>query len=661
MAISLELYLDDDSVVRRFVKDLIRIGRIESNDFQISDRRVSSHHAQIQQAESGYQYVDMGSKNGSMLMRANQEIAIRPHTPYSLELGDEILLGDKVNPIKMRVRSFDKELFSRDTLISKFNLTPQIKEEHLTQLIYQLGLEEHSGNMVDYTIHAILNKFVDFTAILHIPFDPKLAIQDAISAFINEKLNKTHVYQRKHDSIESSAYKDVFSKPNLSLMIDAFQQRKIGVIPFQKLTAEGHSILRNAVILPLHVREVNLGFFLVESLKATDIETLDWLRAVGNYLSVKLYLSQKLTLLHQSENELKEENQLLKNHQYDRRLMGESSSFKKVLQLLEKVSKNQAIVLFTGQHGTGKELAARYLSYKSSSSFTLIHCKALTEEQLEMELFGSIRHTSQGVIHKEGALSKAKGGVVFLNEIQEMPLSLQAKLLHVIKSKEVLAVGGQQVQSVKFRLITSSSEDLEQRVRDGLFLMDLYYLISVFPIHMPKLSERKEDIPMLSKYFKELAMSKHDTWIGDFTDETLDFLSKFDWPGNISQLENEIERVVLVYAGAEQIDKSCFEHLRMLQGSISMPYSKDQLVLNHYDQKEKVTAFSKEKIIAMMNEKKPLKEIMDSLEELVIRIRLNDFSQNRTRAAQSLELSRQALQAKLANWRKSEQTEEEDE
>jgi transcriptional regulator with PAS, ATPase and Fis domain len=91
-----------------------------------------------------------------------------------------------------------------------------------------------------------------------------------------------------------------------------------------------------------------------------------------------------------------------------------------------------------------------------------------------------------------------------------------------------------------------------------------------------------------------------------------------------------------------------------------MPYSKDQLVLKHYDQKEKVTAFSKEKIIAMMNEKKPLKEIMDSLEELVIRIRLNDFNQNRTRAAQSLELSRQALQAKLANWRKSEQAEDED-
>jgi DNA-binding NtrC family response regulator len=653
MSISLELHLNDDVVVQRFVKELINIGRNEGNDFQIADRRVSGQHAQIRQVDQGYHYIDTGSKNGSMLIRNGQEIMLRPHQPCALEVEDEILLGDRLDPIKVKIRNFDKNaLFSHDTMISHANLTSQIKEEQLTQLIYQLGLEDQVDQMISHTAQTILNKFLNFVTLSYFPFNPQESFQNSIQAISLDHLKKVTTFTKKNEKRSAEIFENALKAEMLPYLSESFQQKKISFYAYVR--KNGDDVLnRVAVVIPFYVKDVHLGLFLIESLKKPEQEILAWLQAISSYLSAKLYLSQKLLVLHQSETELKKENQQLRQNQLDRKMIGESSVFKKVLHLLEKVNKNQAIVLLLGENGTGKELSARYLSQKAGLNFAALHCQALNEDQLDSELFGYDRLVQGHAQKKEGLFVKAKGGVVFLNEIQELPLSIQMKLVQVIKHKEVIPNGLHQTEPVQFKLVVSSSAQLKNAVKDGKLLEDLYYLISVFPIEMPRLKDRREDIPLLIQFFKDSAMSKHDTWIGEFSLEAMSFLIQYDWPGNVSQLENEIEKAVLLYAGQEKVEGTAFAHLKNTQNQ-SISYTKDQLILKHYDQKEKTTAYSKEKIIALMNDKQPLKEIMDDLEELVIRIRLNDFNQNRTKTAQSLDLSRQALQAKLAKWRISE-------
>jgi len=231
---------------------------------------------------------------------------------------------------------------------------------------------------------------------------------------------------------------------------------------------------------------------------------------------------------------------------------------KEIHRLVEEVAGTTATVLITGPSGTGKELIARVIhqmSQRRSKPFVSVHCAALTETLLESELFGHERGAFTGAVAmRKGRFEMADGGSLFLDEVGEIPLSTQVKLLRVIQEREFERVGGSKIISVDVRIITSTNRDLKEDMEAGRFREDLFYRLNVFPIIMPSLSQRNEAILPLAEYFAgKFASAFGKKFIG-FTPRAQSVLQKYQWPGNIRELQNIIERAVILSPG--EIDQS---------------------------------------------------------------------------------------------------------
>ena len=235
-------------------------------------------------------------------------------------------------------------------------------------------------------------------------------------------------------------------------------------------------------------------------------------------------------------------------------IIGFSSAMQRVFDLLDKVIDTDTSVLIQGETGTGKELLAKVIHYNGhlkDKPFVAENCGALSENLLESEIFGHVKGAFTGAIaDKKGLFELANGGTVFLDEISDMPYSMQTKLLRVLQEYQIRPVGGSKYQRVDFRLISSTNRDLLQEVKKGRFREDLFYRIQVFPIVIPPLRKRKEDIPLLVTHFLEEHAVKFDRPVARLTPAALEILMQFDWPGNVRELQNEIERT-LTLAGDE--------------------------------------------------------------------------------------------------------------
>jgi len=236
--------------------------------------------------------------------------------------------------------------------------------------------------------------------------------------------------------------------------------------------------------------------------------------------------------------------------------IGEAPATKELLKLLEKVAVTDTTVLITGESGTGKELAARMihnLSNRRERPFIAVNCAALTETLLESELFGHEKGAFTGaIVRKPGRFELADGGTIFLDEIGEMSPGLQSKLLRVLEDGKLTRVGGIDEIGVDVRLLTATNRNLKDMVREGPFREDLYFRINVFPITMPPLRERVEDIPRLAKYF----LKKNNFAQPDLDGEIMSLLKGYAWPGNIRELKNILDRAMIL-AGDDPIDLSC--------------------------------------------------------------------------------------------------------
>lgn len=234
----------------------------------------------------------------------------------------------------------------------------------------------------------------------------------------------------------------------------------------------------------------------------------------------------------------------------DHQIIGASQKLREIFQIIDKVAETQATVLIYGESGTGKELIANYIhnrSIRKEKPYIKINCGAIPENLLESELFGYEKGAFTGASgRKFGRFDRAEGGTLFLDEIGELSLALQVKLLRVLQEHEYERVGGTEVLKSDVRIIAATNKDLDKLVEDGKFREDLLYRLKVIPIYLPALRERKEDIPLLAEYFlkkysKEL--NKDDISIDR---ETMDILLRYEFPGNIRELENIIERVVIL-------------------------------------------------------------------------------------------------------------------
>lgn len=308
-------------------------------------------------------------------------------------------------------------------------------------------------------------------------------------------------------------------------------------------------------------------------------------------------------------------------------IIGSSAPMRRVFDLLDRVAATTTSVLLQGPTGTGKELIAKVIHYNSplkDNPFVAENCGALSENLLESELFGHVKGAFTGAIaNKKGLFELADGGTVFLDEIADMPQAMQIKLLRVLQEGQVRPVGGSQYLSVDFRLITSSNRDLLEEVEKGNFRDDLFYRIQVFPIIIPPLAERKEDIPLLATHFLEKLAQKSKRPVRRLKPRALDLLMQFNWPGNVRELENEIERASTLAAEDDEIKA---EYLS-----------------------EKITGSAESSSMTDLDGM-TLQEITEQMERRMVARALRETGGNRSQAARKLGLTRQGLHNKIARY-----------
>ncbi|NQT24625.1 sigma-54-dependent Fis family transcriptional regulator [candidate division KSB1 bacterium] len=247
------------------------------------------------------------------------------------------------------------------------------------------------------------------------------------------------------------------------------------------------------------------------------------------------------------------QNELREKYSFEN-IIGNSNEMMEVLSMVSKVAKTESTVLITGASGTGKELIAKALhvnSRRKNRSFVTINCGALPENLQESELFGHVRGAFTGAMRdKRGLFQEANGGTLFLDEIGEMAPPTQVKLLRFLQDGEIRRVGENEPIHVDVRLIAATNKDLEQQISEEKIREDLFYRLNVIPIHLPPLRERRDDIALLVKHFLNHHHSKGNTKITDISAEAMEILTNYEWTGNVRELENVIERAVVLAAGS---------------------------------------------------------------------------------------------------------------
>ena len=325
--------------------------------------------------------------------------------------------------------------------------------------------------------------------------------------------------------------------------------------------------------------------------------------------------------------QLKEENRLLREtlaSHFDRRnIIGRSPAMVKLLETVSQVAPSEATILITGESGTGKEMIAGAIHFNSprkDGAFVKINCAAITETLLESELFGHEKGAFTGAYKKkEGRFRQAHGGSLFLDEISEMSLAMQVKLLRVLQEREITRVGGEEVIKVDVRIIAATNKDLLPEIEARLFREDLYYRLNVVTLNMPPLRERREDIPLLAQHFLEVFSEQNRKQIKGFTPQAMDRLLKYDWPGNVRELMNGVERGV-VLSRSEYLDE---EDLPMILKDASLSGE----------------LLAKDAVLADM----PLAEV----EKATVLKRLELAGGNKSEAARRLGITRRTLHKKL--------------
>jgi two-component system response regulator HydG len=282
----------------------------------------------------------------------------------------------------------------------------------------------------------------------------------------------------------------------------------------------------------------------------------DYLTKPLDFEELKLAMERAM-----DHRKLREENRLLRQtlgEQFDsKNIIGRSPSMIKLLETVAQVAPTEATVLITGESGTGKELIASAIHFNSlrkDGPFIKVNCAAITETLLESELFGHEKGAFTGAYRrKEGQFRLADGGTIFLDEISEMPLSMQVKLLRVLQEREFSRVGGEEIVKVDVRVVAATNKDLAREIEKGRFREDLYYRLNVVTLHVPPLRERQEDIPVLAQHFLTSFSEKNRRNIKGFTPQAMDRMLRYRWPGNVRELMNAVERAV-VLSRAEYID-----------------------------------------------------------------------------------------------------------
>jgi formate hydrogenlyase transcriptional activator len=316
--------------------------------------------------------------------------------------------------------------------------------------------------------------------------------------------------------------------------------------------------VRSYVIVPLIVRGRNIGVLAVASVNPNQYSDADaaFFQEVANQVALAVENMKAYEEIAALKARLERESVYLqeeihREHNFSE-LVGNSSSLLALLRQVEQVAPTDSTVLITGETGTGKELIARAIHARSGRAnrpLVKVNCSAISAGLVESELFGHVKGAFTGAIERRiGRFELADGGTIFLDEVGELPPETQVKLLRVLQEREFERVGSSHTQPVNVRVIAATNRDLEEAVADGRFRSDLFFRLNVFPLRVPPLRERREDIRLLVMFYLARFAGKLGKRVASVTDETMDRLAAYSWPGNIRELQNVVERAVILSA-----------------------------------------------------------------------------------------------------------------
>ncbi len=579
----------------------LSIGRDTANLLPVPDPSVSRRHCVVSRESESFQVRDLDSRNGTLVNGT-------PVQTNKIHHGDQIAVGDSV--FVFLVHEGDESalpgqvVFEEDALVrSTIRLQPSDvlylqPDKILSELPATSRLARNLNALlkISRVVHSIRDLEALQGEILNLIFEVAPAERGAILLDGVDPKNFGSVYGRNRIGVDPGSVR-------VSRTV-ARQVIEQGVaILGSDVTRDGSfsavesiivSQVRSLLCVPLIFFEKVIGCIYLDSsnpMLRFDRDHLELVTAIAGISAVALENARQIDWLRQENIRLNTEINL------DHSLVGGSNRMKDVYQFLGRVARSDSTVLIDGESGTGKELAARAIHRNSArveKPFVAINCAALAETLLESELFGYEKGAFTGATtQRKGKLEVANGGVVFLDEIGELAMPMQSKLLRVIQEREFERVGGTRPISVDIRLIAATNRNLIECVKAGTFRQDLYYRLNVVCLTMPPLRERKEDIPLLARHFIQKHAQRCKVRPKPLSEEAQACLMNYDWPGNVRELENAIERALVLSSAEtllpEDLPESVLERATP-SGMTSAKYHsalkdmKKQLILNALDE-----------------------------------------------------------------------------
>lgn len=530
------------------------LGRDASNGFSVIDPSVSRKHCLFRRENGRCTIKDLGSRNGTVV----NGVSIKEH---ELSHGDEIAVGDSVflflteaeeQPAGGGSVEFDDAPSSETKILQPREIVYLHPDQLLEALPASLPVARNLNALlkISRVVHAIRNLDELQAQLLSLVFEVVPAGRGAIllsddgEEFVSRYASTRERQQVQLVKVSRTVANRVMREGTAILGSDV---RHTGELRDVESLAEAQ--VRSLLCVPLTVFDRVIGCIYLDSTQAANRFTEDHLQLVAGIAgicAVALDNARRLQWLEEENRRLAIE--IGKNHS----LVGESSPMKEVDRFIAKAAPSDSTVLIEGESGTGKELVARALhsnSARAKKPFIAINCAAIPESLLEAELFGHERGAFTGAnALRKGKLEVADGGVVFLDEIGELPLSLQVKLLRVLQERQFERLGGTSPVKVNIRLIAATNRDLKKATEDGQFRSDLYYRLAVVGVTLPPLRKRKGDIPLLARHFVQKYAASCGMKPKPVSREAMACLANYEWPGNVRELENAVERALVLGA-----------------------------------------------------------------------------------------------------------------
>jgi len=623
--------------------DVLHVGRAPGNDVVLEDMHVSGEHARVTMEPGRVVLTDLRSTNGTTLVRGDERRRLLGDASSAdLETGDVIELGSGDGVTSLRVTLTDdseaahivslRRLDEVEPAAAKIERDPGALSRLYTaqkRILAATDLDQVLIEVADAALFLVPSA-THATIVLR---DDELGSDNTAAAFVPVM---TRVRLPSGESgppggpvpITRSVYRRVVKERAAVLAADA--PSEVG----QTESLMGASI-RSTIGVPLWKGEEIIGVLQADNrnapgtLNARDVEQLLVLAAGASLAVANARLIKRLV---SAEDRLVKENVFLKGREEKRRtaaveIIGKSEAMKRVVTQLDKVVDTRVTVLIEGETGTGKELIAAAVHYRSrrrDKLFVAQNCAALAESLLESELFGHKKGSFTGATdEKKGLFEIADGGTLFLDEITETPMSLQSKLLRALQEGEIRPVGATSPKHVNVRIVAATNRNLEEEVKGGRFREDLYYRLKVFPLRLPPLRERRDDIPLLATHFLARYAEEIGKPAGGFTQQAMELMMGYNWPGNVRELQNEVQRLVIqLEPGAFATPELLSPRIRQVEGLVT---------------RAGVT-------------KGTLKEMMDAVEKYFLIESLREHHNNKTNSAKSLGITREGLHKKLRQY-----------